>query len=82
MYLVIRSLKDENKVNQDYNILEGDILKFGKISFRVKKLIGLSDEDKKLSEKQSSEKSLKEESKNEIEHGHYANSVKTDFREK
>ena len=36
MYLVIRSLKDADKQSVDYHILEGDILKFGKIAFRVR----------------------------------------------
>ena len=38
MYLIVRSLKDQEKKPVDYTILENDTIKFGKISFRVKEI--------------------------------------------
>jgi len=46
MYLVVRSLKNQNE-KVDYEIQERDILKIGRVKFAVKE-IGYCDENKAL----------------------------------
>jgi hypothetical protein len=82
MYLIVRSLKDREKKLVEYTILEGDIIKWGKISFRVKKIgnnEGAKNEPK--IEEVLDQAVEKEESKSVIEEGHFANSAKINFKE-